>query len=636
MGESEKRLLDQNSQLAQAGLDLMSCDTEEQVFEIIGGFISRLLPHVIVIVAQATHDQDAFVTRRVLGINESLIAKGAKMIGFDPEGRRSAVVDPFRGYFAQRRLVKVLGGLSEFAASELSPQLSDLVGRAFGVRDVFMIGIADEDAIFGALHFLMRDADEQLPAHVIESFAYQCFLTLRSLRAQQALRDSEEQYRRLTESSADVVWTLDPLTFRFLYMSPSVERLRGYTPQEVMAEPMDAAMTPESAARLRALVSERLDALASGAELDEFDTVEVEQPCKDGGTVWTEVVISYYFNEKTGRREIRGVTRDITERRRSDESLRVYAGLLEASPASIIVFNDDGALLYANEQSFKMHGFTRDEFMALTLHDLDIPQDAAHIDDRFRYTVEHGENTFEVGHYRKDGSTVPLAVRNRPAMWKGRQVILSVGTDITERKRVEQELVEGNARLEEMVYAVAEAMGRIVEVRDPYTQGHEVRVAKLAKLLAEDMGLSPDETAGVEMAAVVHDIGKLSVPAEILNKPGTLLEIEFALIRQHPTAGYEILKDIAFPWQVAESVLQHHERLDGSGYPQGLHGDEISRSARILAVADVIEAMASNRPYRPALGIDQAVAEIASHQEKYDPDVVASCLRLFESGQIAW
>jgi HD-GYP domain-containing protein (c-di-GMP phosphodiesterase class II) len=138
------------------------------------------------------------------------------------------------------------------------------------------------------------------------------------------------------------------------------------------------------------------------------------------------------------------------------------------------------------------------------------------------------------------------------------------------------------------------------------------------------------------MSALVHDIGKLSVPAEILNKPGVLSANEFALIRQHPTAGFEILKDIAFPWPVAESVLQHHERMDGSGYPQGLLGDDICRTARILAVADAVEAMSSHRPYRPGLGIDAAIAEITDHPAKYDPDVVAACLRLHESGLIAW
>ena len=548
-----------------------------------------------------------------------------------------AVEEPFRGYFTQRRLVKLPSGVGQLASAEISPVLGKLVGTEFGFCGAFTIGIVDEHTIFGALHFLTREAGAQLPAHVIESFVYQGSLTLSQLRTQGALRESEEKYRMLTESIKDVVWTLDPETMRFLYVSPSVERLRGYTPAEVIAEPMDAALTPEGSAYVREILRQRASAFQLGEGPPEgFFTEELEQPCKDGSIVMTEVITNYYVNPRNGRLEVRGVTRDITERRRSEESLRVYAELLEASPASIAVFTPEGETLYANERTLEMHGYARDEFLALNLHEVDVPESAELIEERFRWTREHGENSFEVAHYRKDGSVLPLAVNNRVAMWDGQEVILSVGTDITERKRFEEELLEGHVRLEQMVYDVAEAMGRIIEARDPYTQGHEVRVAQLAKLIAVEMGLPADEIDGVEMAAVVHDIGKLSVPVEILNKPGKLSDAEFQIIRQHPITGYEILKDIAFPWSVAQSVLQHHERADGSGYPHGLIGDEICSPARILAVADVIEAMASHRPYRQALGVDAAIAEIGAHREKYDPDVVAACLRLHESGSIVW
>jgi putative nucleotidyltransferase with HDIG domain len=185
-----------------------------------------------------------------------------------------------------------------------------------------------------------------------------------------------------------------------------------------------------------------------------------------------------------------------------------------------------------------------------------------------------------------------------------------------------------------MVYGVAEAMGRIVEVRDPYTQGHEVRVAKLAKLIAEEMHLTEDEVEAIEMSGLVHDIGKLCVPAEILTKPGRLIEEEFALIKKHSEAGYSILKGIEFPWAIAEIVLAHHERMDGSGYPNGLTGEEIPPASRVLAVADVVEAMASHRPYRAALGLDAAVDELAQQAEKYDRNVVAAFLALYDADRV--
>ena len=195
-------------------------------------------------------------------------------------------------------------------------------------------------------------------------------------------------------------------------------------------------------------------------------------------------------------------------------------------------------------------------------------------------------------------------------------------------------LTESKARFERMVHAVLEAMGRVAEFRDPYTQGHEVRVARLARQLAEEMHLPEHEVEGIEMAGLVHDIGKLSVPSEILTKPGVLSELEYALIKEHSRVGHTILKGIGFPWPVADIVLAHHERCDGSGYPNGLVGGDIIQEARVLGVADVVEAMASHRPYRPALGIGAAVAELEAHRSKYDPDVVSAFMALCRSGRI--
>jgi HD-GYP domain-containing protein (c-di-GMP phosphodiesterase class II) len=169
-----------------------------------------------------------------------------------------------------------------------------------------------------------------------------------------------------------------------------------------------------------------------------------------------------------------------------------------------------------------------------------------------------------------------------------------------------------------------------VEARDPYTAGHQVRSAGLARAIATEMGLSEDRINGIRMAGSIHDIGKLSIPAEILSKPKKLSEIEFSLIKEHPRSGYEMLKDVESPWPLAEIVYQHHERMDGSGYPRNLKGDDILMEARILAVADVVEAMASHRPYRPALGLTAALEEIENNKGTlYDADAVDVCLRLF-------
>jgi len=202
--------------------------------------------------------------------------------------------------------------------------------------------------------------------------------------------------------------------------------------------------------------------------------------------------------------------------------------------------------------------------------------------------------------------------------------------EIAERKRAEEELQHTLEKLRKAMGGVIQAMALAVETKDAYTAGHQRRVANLARAIATEMGLSPERIEGIRMAGAIHDLGKISIPAEILSKPIGLSDLEYALIKIHPQVGYDILKEIEFPWPVAQIVLQHHERMDGSGYPQGLVGDDIILEARILAVADVVEAMASYRPYRPPCGLDKALEEISQNRGVlYDPEVVDACLRLF-------
>jgi len=203
--------------------------------------------------------------------------------------------------------------------------------------------------------------------------------------------------------------------------------------------------------------------------------------------------------------------------------------------------------------------------------------------------------------------------------------------DITERVRSQEELQQSFKKTQRVLEETIHAISRIVETRDPYTAGHQQRVANIACAIAEEMGLPKDKINGIRFAGAIHDIGKLFVPAEILSKPTKLNEAEWMMIKSHPKLGYEILKGIEFPWPVAEIVLQHHERMLGDGYPNGLKGTEILLEARILAVADVVEAMSSHRPYRPALGINKALEEISRYKSfSYDPEVVEACLKIFE------
>ena len=205
---------------------------------------------------------------------------------------------------------------------------------------------------------------------------------------------------------------------------------------------------------------------------------------------------------------------------------------------------------------------------------------------------------------------------------------------MTESKRSQEKLEKSYAALKKTLDDAINTMSRIVEMRDPYTSGHQNKVAALSAAIATEMKLSDAKIEQLRMAATIHDIGKIYVPSDILSKPGKLDSLEFEIIKTHPQGGYDIIKGMDFPCGVAQAVLQHHERMDGSGYPNGLIGQDIAIEARILAVADVVEAMASHRPYRPAAGPEKALEEITAGRGRlYDADVVDACLKLFREGR---
>jgi putative nucleotidyltransferase with HDIG domain/PAS domain S-box-containing protein len=215
--------------------------------------------------------------------------------------------------------------------------------------------------------------------------------------------------------------------------------------------------------------------------------------------------------------------------------------------------------------------------------------------------------------------------------------IALVFRDVSERRKTEEALKQSVCNLRRTLEETVKALAVTAEKRDPYTAGHQQRVAKLASAIAEKLGLDPDRIDGLRVASLLHDIGKIYVPAEILAKPARLTRVEMELMKTHSEVGYDILKSVSFPWPVAEMVLQHHERMDGRGYPAGFSGDEIIYEARIIMVADVIEAMSSHRPYRAALGVDIALEEITKNcGQRYDAATVDACLELFASADFSF
>jgi PAS domain S-box-containing protein/putative nucleotidyltransferase with HDIG domain len=327
-----------------------------------------------------------------------------------------------------------------------------------------------------------------------------------------------------------------------------------------------------------------------------------------------------------------------SQRQRVEEALRQNGeelrAILDGARDGIVVLDLMGRVVRVNRYIREIGGYAEDEFIGKQIDALEMfpPPSLAKILSAFR-KLETGQDLppYEVEVHLKTGERRMVEIHSSLLKGNGRvEGIVAILRDITERKRAEEELKQGFERARSAMKGTVDALMSTAERRDPYTAGHQQRVTQLACAIAEEMGLSEDQIEGIRVAGSLHDIGKIYVPAEILSKPGQITDIEFNLIKIHPQVGQEILEAVNFPWPVAEIVLQHQERLDGSGYPAGLKGDEILLEARVLAVADVVEAMSSHRPYRPTRGIDEALKEISQNRDiTYDSEAVDACLRLF-------
>ncbi|MCB1162610.1 MAG: HD domain-containing phosphohydrolase [Candidatus Krumholzibacteriia bacterium] len=325
-------------------------------------------------------------------------------------------------------------------------------------------------------------------------------------------------------------------------------------------------------------------------------------------------------------RETRGLREDVRELR-----LR-FDDLSHSSVDHIWEVDARGRYTYNSEGVVQLLGYLPDAMLGRR------PLDFAHPEDRERLTstlaelAELKQPITDLVHraLAADGSEVYLESRAFPVLdargeLQGYRGVDHNITDWFQARRV----------MEETLIGTCEALGRMVELRDPYTKGHSLRVAALAVFLGKQMGRSSYELQGLQLMGLLHDIGKVGIPTEILSKPGRLSPEELEIMRQHPQMGYEILKDIGFPWPVAQVVLQHHERLDGSGYPQGLEGGELIWQVRLLAVADLIEAMSTDRPYRPGLGLELTLRELRQNRGLlYDPEIVDVALAAAESGAL--
>ncbi len=344
---------------------------------------------------------------------------------------------------------------------------------------------------------------------------------------------------------------------------------------------------------------------------------------------------NYVYRLPSG--EIVAVYDDMTRQKQAEQLLKeseeFSSSLMENSPNPIYVIDKDYSIKYVNPAMENTVGFKADELLGKTPPYPWWP-------DRFksRYgallkeDMKHGCVAREHLFVNTMNEEFWVEIYNKPVFSGGELKYLIINWfDITGHKIMENDLKESYTRLKNTLHSAIDALGNIVEKRDPYTSGHQKRVSKLAVAISRELGLSDEVIDCIKTASDIHDIGKINIPVSILTKPGKLTDIEFKMIKTHPEVGYEIVREIEFQMPVAEIILEHHEKLDGSGYPKGLKEEDIMFEAKILTVADVVEAMSSDRPYRPALGVEAAIDEIKSNRGSlYDARVVDACIRVLK------
>ena len=500
-------------------------------------------------------------------------------------------------------------------------------------------------------------------------------------KAEEKLQESEKRFQQVTKNAQEWVWEMD-VNGLYTYASPVVKKILGYKPEEVVGKKhFYDLFYPEDREKLKKTVFELIGKKQS---VHGFIKRNVR---KDGETVWLSTSKSPILDKKGNVLGYRGVDTDITERKKTEKKLK-YINLIlytirfvnqlivkEKDQEKLLkkvcnnlviapIFNNiriailDNSyriskIFYSRPNKETTHKLSQLEGTKLAKAIVDIllqqefyfakdlspiqrkyiPLDAKTIDETVLVPLKYAEKLYGF-----------LSVTISEELLREKEIhslLREVSGDISfalynveaEEKRVqlEEKLKENFERWQKALDGTIQAIAMIAEKRDPYTAGHQRRVGQLSSAIAQEMNLSSEKINIINMAAAIHDIGKISVPVEILVKPIKLSTIEFDIIKIHSQTGYDIVKNIEFPWPIARIILQHHERMNGSGYPNNLKGDEILLEARILGVADVVEAMSSNRPYRPALGTKKALEEIEKNKGiLYEPEVVDACIKLFK------
>jgi PAS domain S-box-containing protein len=479
----------------------------------------------------------------------------------------------------------------------------------------------------GAHDYLMKDKLAKLVV-TIEREIREAKMRQEKKKAEEMLKKSEENFRHSLDDS--------PLGIRIastdgntLYANQEILNIYGYDNfEELASTPHKKRYTPECNAEYEIRQEKR----RRGEYVPSIYELSIIR--KDGKIRNLEV-----FRKQVlwnGEMQFQALYADITERKQAEKNLKEseerYRIVVENAHEAIII-TQDIKVVFANSAAAEQIGYSKETLTSGVFTSFIHPDDRRMVAD---YSIKrlNGENVPSIYSFRilsQDGKVKWVELNATVIEWNKKPATLNFLNEITERKLLEEERIKGYNRIKKALQATVQSIALLVETKDPYTAGHQERVSQLAQAIAKEIGLTEDRQDFVSTASIIHDLGKVSVPSELLSKPTKLSELEFNIIKVHSQAGYNILKDIDFPWPVADVVLQHHERMNGSGYPQNLQGEAILLEARILAVADVVEAISSHRPYRPALGISVALDEISKNKGiLYDANVVDACMKLFQ------
>jgi PAS domain S-box-containing protein/putative nucleotidyltransferase with HDIG domain len=456
------------------------------------------------------------------------------------------------------------------------------------------------------------------------------------LAAEVALRERERVLSTLMSNlpgmayrcANDAKWTME-------FVSAGCEELTGCAPAELVGN-ATVAYADVIAETHREMVAQEV---AGGVAPDQRWTLTYPIITATGQEKWVWERGVAVRDAQGEVQALEGLITDVTAQHEAEERLALAASewrqTFDAMTDCVAVLDEKGRVLRCNAATSEFTGLGFGDIVGRPCYEVFHGAAAPHPDcphARSRASGRAESSTFEQGGHWLRVTCQPV-VDAQSCIFGAVHVV----TDVTEMKRTEQRLVESVAKQRVITDGVIAALARAIDVRDPYTAGHERRVSELAAAMARQLGFGEDRCEGVRVAGMLHDVGKIIIPAEILSKPGRLSETEFRLIQAHARASFDILESIDFPWQIAEMALQHHERLDGSGYPRGLRGEQLLPEACVLAVADVVEAMSSHRPYRAALGIEAALGEITSGAGRlYDANAVAACVELLANGRFSF